>query len=90
MLSALFRIRARALLVEETNDSASRASGILIGSEVAAAVREFGGDPVALIGRPDLCELYARALTRIGRECLIVDGSAAFRAGIAALTRILK
>jgi 2-dehydro-3-deoxygalactonokinase len=88
-LSELFRIRARFLLEGDAADAASRASGILIGSEVAWAVRQWTTPRFALIGRPELCELYAAAIRLAGRESLSVDGAAAFLAGIDELTRML-
>lgn len=88
-LSALFRIRARHLLEGDDGDTVSRASGILIGSEVAWAKRTFADVPVALIGRPDLCELYAVAIRLTARQSFCVDGADAFIAGIDALTRML-
>lgn len=89
-LSALFRVRARTLLGADAADAVSRASGILIGSEVAAALQTFAARPVTVVGRPDLCELYARALRLAGCESRSVDGADAFLAGIAALTRSLE
>lgn len=86
-LSALFRIRARALLQGGEPDGASRASGILIKHEVAAALREFPATVVTVLGRPDLCALYARAIHLSGCESRVVDGADAFVAGIAALVR---
>ena len=88
-LSALFRIRARYLLEDDADDAASRASGILIGSEVAWAVREWPRFRIALIGRADLCALYAEAIRLAGRDSVIVDGAQAFVAGIDELTRTL-
>ena len=90
LLSALFRIRARGLLGDASGDAASRASGILIGSEVAAALAEFGGRRVALIGKPELCQLYATAIEMAGGDCCITDGADAFLAGVAALTRTFE
>ena len=88
-LSALFRIRARALLEGSAPDAASRASGILIGNEAAAALREFPDTTVTVLGRPDLCTLYARALHLAGRPSRLFDGAEAFLAGIAAIARRL-
>lgn len=89
-LSALFRIRARGLLEGGSTDGASRASGILIGSEVAGSLREFPDRPVSVVGRPDLGELYRRALQLAGRDSEAVDGAAAFLSGISVLTRNLQ
>ena len=88
-LSTLFHIRARRLLEGLSADAASRASGILIGSEVAAALRSFPEKPLSVIGRADLCELYARALQQAARKCSIVEGPVAFRSGMAALADLL-
>ena len=89
-LSALFRIRARRLLGDASGDAASRASGILIGSEVASARAEFGDRQVALIGKPELCQLYATAIAMAGGECCVIDGADAFLAGMSSLTRAFE
>lgn len=92
-LAELFGIRARAMLeIESAGDAASFASGLLIGAEVRAALgsaTEIGQAPVALVGRADLCALYAAALEEAGQPTLSIDGSAAFLAGIAALAEKL-
>ena len=90
LLSALFRIRARRLLGDTAGDAASRASGLLIGSEVAAALAEFGSQRVALIGKPELCQLYATAIGMAGGECCVIDGADAFLAGMASLIRTFE
>jgi 2-dehydro-3-deoxygalactonokinase len=89
LLSALFRIRAHGLLNGRRPDAVSRASGLLIGSEIAGALREMPDTPVAVMGRADLCELYSRALDLAGRASSIIDGPACFVAGIAVLTEYL-
>jgi 2-dehydro-3-deoxygalactonokinase len=89
-LSALFRIRSRALLEGAVGGAASRASGILIGSEVVAALSEFRGASVTVVGRSDLCELYSQALSIAGQTSRQVDGAAVFLAGIAALAEGLS
>ncbi len=90
VLSGLFRIRARHLLGEESGGGgASYASGLLIGCDVRVGLQL--GDPrkVALIGRPDLCALYAVAIGRAERETTLVDGAQAFLAGIHQLVETL-
>ena len=89
LLSDLFAIRARHALHREEKDAASYASGLLIGSDVRCGLRLYRGGPVALVGRPELCALYARALEQAGHEAIEVDGAVAFRAGIHALTESL-
>ena len=44
---------------------------------------------VALIGRPDLCRLYATAIAEAGRRTIEIDGTEAFLAGIRTLTELL-
>ncbi len=89
LLSALFRIRARSLLEGQGADAASRTSGILIGSDVMASVRASTPLQVSIMGQPELCELYARALALAGHQSSIVDGPAAFLAGVAAVANCL-
>lgn len=92
-LGRLFALRAGALLGHPCPEPASHASGLLIGAEVRAALAHMGGGPPVLIGRPDLCALYAAALTHVlgeGRApAQIVDGDTAFRAGLRAILREL-
>lgn len=90
LLAGLFGVRARHVLGEGGGDGASVASGLLIGSDVRAGLSLGAADgPIVLMGRPDLCALYAAALTEAGRETSDVDGAAAFLAGIHMLTEML-
>jgi 2-dehydro-3-deoxygalactonokinase len=89
LLAALFRIRARHLLGESQGGGASFASGLLIGSDVRAGLGLHRDGPIALIGAPGLCALYAAALREAGHETIAVDGAAAFLAGIRLLTEML-
>lgn len=90
LLAGLFGVRARFLLGEGGDDGASFASGLLIGSDVRAGLKLDSGDgPIVLMGRPDLCALYAAALAEAGRETIEVDGAEAFLAGIHILTEML-
>lgn len=86
LLSDLFRIRARHLLGESASDSTSYASGLLIGSDVRCGLHLHAGGSIALVGRPDLCALYAAVLSQAGHESIEVDGAAAFLAGMTMLT----
>lgn len=80
LTAELFSIRARFLLgVEE--DSASFASGLLIGTDVRTGLERFGRNAVALIGRPDLTALYAEALRLRDLESTELDGERAFLLG---------
>lgn len=83
-ISGLFRIRAAYLLGESIGEPASYASGLLIGCDIRAALAQEAAPrrAVTLIGRPDLCALYAAALARRGIATQTVDGAEAFLAGI--------
>lgn len=89
-LAGLFGIRARHLLGESGGSGASVASGLLIGSDVRAGLALGAGNgPIVLIGRPDLCALYAAALAEAGRQTVEVDGAGAFLAGAQMLKELL-
>ncbi len=95
-LGQLFGLRAAALLGHPRVSAASYASGVLIGAEVRAALTRFGtsGDGAPfLIGRPDLCALYAAVLAQVSGQAFQlahgIDGEEAFRAGIRAIIRAL-
>jgi 2-dehydro-3-deoxygalactonokinase len=84
LLSALFRIRAAALLGEGEGEPAAGASGLLIGSDVREGLALFGdrSGPITLIGRPELTLLYGVAIERAGFRTTAIDGAEAFRAGV--------
>ena len=71
--------------------AASWMSGLLIGTDVAGALRLFDSsspqDPVYVIGTPELGQAYSAALASLGRQARIVDGSATAFAGLAYLYR---
>lgn len=89
LLASLFGIRARYLLGESGSDAAAYASGLLIGSDVRSGLGMHGGEPIALVGRPDLCTLYAAALGQAGQAPEQVDGTDAFLAGMNLLTGLI-
>lgn len=89
LLSSLFGIRARHLLGESHGDAAACASGLLIGSDVRIGLGLHEGEPMALVGRPDLCALYGAALGQAGHEPARVDGADAFLAGMKLLTELI-
>jgi 2-dehydro-3-deoxygalactonokinase len=92
LAARLFTARARVVGGGRPPQSTpSYLSGLLIGADVAATPGLLGvapGEPVALLGDPVLCALYARALTRRGVACEIHDGEAAARAGLFALHQL--
>lgn len=89
LLATLFSVRARAALGKAQHE-AGYVSGLLIGCDVRAALRETGNAPLALIGRPDLCALYGQALAAAGQSAPQIDGEAAFLAGIHALVETVQ
>ncbi|WP_411286377.1 2-dehydro-3-deoxygalactonokinase [Phenylobacterium sp.] len=92
LAARLFTARARVVGQGRPADSTpSYLSGLLIGAEVAATPRLLGcqgAEPVALLGDPRLCGLYARALARRGVQTETFDGEAAAVAGLFALHRM--
>lgn len=92
LTAELFSVRARHLLAgTSASDSASYASGLLIGADVRTGLA-LGGParaPIALIGRPDLTALYAAALDCAGAGSLQIDGEEAFLAGARAIAELL-
>lgn len=89
VLGRLFRIRAASALDAPMPDAPGYASGLLIGAEVRAGMALMQGKAPYLIGRQDLCALYAAAIAQVRGEDVnsarLIDGDAAFRAGIMAL-----
>ena len=84
----LFKIRARVLLGEaKAEDAASFGSGLLIGTDVRAGLREGDDGEVVVMGRPELTRLYAEALRIAGRQAREVDGERAFLAGATGIVR---
>lgn len=71
LLSGLFQVRVETILgLESATDSSSRVSGLLIGSEIAEAVRS-GFNKVQkklIIGEARLVEIYQMALLECGIE----------------------
>ena len=92
-LGHLFGLRAGRLLGVPLPDAPSYASGVLIGAEVRAALARMGGGSPYLIGRPDLCALYAAAIADVRgtgvQSDRITDGERAFLAGLRAIMRDL-
>ena len=85
LLETLFGVRSGMLTGQlHDRDAAAYASGLIIGSDVASH-RHDGDGAIALIGRPELCALYAAALDRAGRSHATIDGAQAFVAGMTAL-----
>lgn len=90
LTAELFTTRARVLTAGMTRaDAASRISGLLIGSDVRIGLGHGRADVVPLIGTAGLCDRFALALRRAGREAIIIDDDTAFVAGASAIMKAL-
>jgi len=86
LAASLFGIRAaRMLNTRPEADDAAYASGLLIGSDVAARLDESRHDQVHILSGPELGALYVAAIEANGRAATLVDSHAAFLAGIIAI-----
>jgi 2-dehydro-3-deoxygalactonokinase len=69
-------------------------SGLLIGTDVAGALRLFTAqdarEPICIVGAPGLVQAYSAALAAAGRKTTAVDGEAAALAGLGYLYRSRK
>jgi 2-dehydro-3-deoxygalactonokinase len=85
LAARLFTARARVVGGKaDAQTTPSYLSGLLIGAEVASVPQLLGASPkrVALLGDPDLCARYRRALVHAGVEVEVFDGEAAAIAGL--------
>ncbi len=87
LLHLLFSTRSRQLAGEiPKEEAASYLSGLIIGEDVAGAVRLFQPQgSVTLVCAPDLGALYARALSTYGLSATTIAGDDAALAGLAFL-----
>ena len=94
LIHLLFETRARQLSGElAARDAASYLSGLIIGQDVTGALRLFKHNlpdaRIALIGTPQLCELYTAAFVKRGLTTRTIDGAAASLCGLKALYDVL-
>ncbi len=84
----LFETRARQLLdALPATDAMGFLSGLLIGTDAAAARQWFGDlGKVTLVGAPALNDFYGQAIAAQGGHTVAVDGDAAVLAGLSALS----
>lgn len=88
--ASLFGIRSGSLLgLRDDADAASFASGLLIGSDVAARLQRSGHDTVHILADPGLGALYVEAVEANGRAARLVDSHAAFAAGIVRIGELI-
>lgn len=85
LAARLFTLRAESLISGLAADAArARLSGLLIGSELAAARPYWLGQKIVLIGAERLSASYAAALDHHGVACQRLDATACTLAGLAA------
>ncbi|HTU65738.1 MAG TPA: 2-dehydro-3-deoxygalactonokinase [Steroidobacteraceae bacterium] len=92
LLHRLFQSRSLRLDAQLTADGApSWTSGLLIGTDCAGALPLFDdAEPsITLVAAPALADLYAAALTRLGRPSIRVSGDDAAFAGLARIQAAL-
>ena len=78
----LFSVRARVLLGKARREEAAAfTSGLLIGSDVGIGLSGIANREVIVMGRPELTELYAAAISIAGHEAVELDGEQCFLAG---------
>jgi len=88
LLHHAFGVRTRVLMNEL--DAASLTdylSGILIGHELIAAPPQ---PPVLVVGDPNLCALYKRALVHFGVEAEVISADVATTRGLYTIGKLLK
>jgi 2-dehydro-3-deoxygalactonokinase len=84
LLHLLFSTRARVVTGEMAKgDAASYLSGLVLGKDVATALRLFGSEgPVQLICTPALAALYGHVLRAYDVSSAVIDGDAAALGGL--------
>jgi 2-dehydro-3-deoxygalactonokinase len=83
LAASLFGIRAAKMLgMRDDADAASYASGLLIGSDIAARFAKKRHESVHVLSEPSLGRLYVAAVEAHGGTAYLVDSHAAFVAGI--------
>ncbi|MDF7776388.1 2-dehydro-3-deoxygalactonokinase [Sphingomonas sp. AOB5] len=86
LAASLFGIRAAKLLgTRDDSDAAAYASGLLIGSDVAARLEASPHETAHILSGPELGLLYVAAIEAHGRAATLIDSHAAFVAGIIAI-----
>jgi 2-dehydro-3-deoxygalactonokinase len=90
LTAELFKVRARVLLGQaDAKDAPSYGSGLLIGADVRAGLRQRGEAEIVVMGRPELTRLYSEALRIAGKRCHEVDGEQAFLAGAKRIVELI-
>jgi 2-dehydro-3-deoxygalactonokinase len=91
LLHALFSVRAAFLVAGlPAQGAAAKLSGLLIGADVGAALREVApGTPVQLVASGPLAALYSRVLALAGVDAGLLDAEAMGQSGLFQAARLL-
>ncbi|MEX0969374.1 MAG: 2-dehydro-3-deoxygalactonokinase [Paracoccaceae bacterium] len=86
----LFSLRAESLLTELSPVAArSRLSGLLVGTEMAAAKPYWLGQNIVIIGADEISRIYQRALASQGVSASLADATTHTLAGLTAAYHVL-
>ena len=86
--AGLFSVRASVLLGQmKKEDAPSYTSGLLIGTDIRIGLSVPTGAQVAVMGRPELTNLYDVALAQADRRSVEIDGEKCFLAGVQELAK---
>lgn len=86
LLHTLFSARSRVLAADfPASDAASYLSGLIVGADVAGAMRLFAPHSVVLVCAPALARLYAKVLDDYNVPARAIDGDQAALAGLTSL-----
>ncbi len=91
MATQLFSLRARDLLqTAPPGQYRAHLSGLLVGAELAAARPYWLGQPIVIIGAPEISATYATALKLVGAQTEMASVEAMTLAGLSAAHAYLK
>lgn len=95
LLHQLFSVRAKRVTGrEDAAAAAQRLSGLIVGTDVAGALRALAASerpaPVTVIGTPAVAGRYASALRELGVRCDCIDAEAAAANGLWAMAKSIQ
>ena len=74
----------------DAEDAASYGSGLLIGTDVRAGLREGGDGEIVVMGRPELTAPLCRGIADCWKASRQVDGEEAFLAGATKIVEMME
>ncbi len=90
LAASLFSIRANHALGKDKAGSASFASGLLIGADVAARLEDIGSQTVHILADEVMGGLYVAAITELGGQAVLLDSHSAFVSGISTIRKLTQ